>query len=161
MAREWLQYVSGGMDEMFAKWSTTAGEGYREGTGWKAQVEEIQTTETDGQALLRDHPDGRLRHAGDSLRLGLCAARRRGARPRSLRLRTTTKNCGRVNTKPRSGNRPPSITAIAGGAFQRRFANGLVVVNPTTSNVTVNFGGTYSGSGLTNATGATLGPTAP
>jgi Hypothetical glycosyl hydrolase family 15 len=50
---------------------------------------------------------------------------------------------------------------LADGVYERVFANGIVLVNPTASTVP-NFalgGGTYSGSGVTNATSATMAPT--
>jgi hypothetical protein len=44
------------------------------------------------------------------------------------------------------------------GVHRRRFENGLVLVNPTDAAVKVEFGGRYSGSGLSRATRATMGP---
>ncbi|HTW11618.1 MAG TPA: putative glycoside hydrolase, partial [Solirubrobacteraceae bacterium] len=52
VAERWLQYVSGGIEEMFAKWSTKAGEGYQGPSEWKTQIEEIQTTERMGKYFL-------------------------------------------------------------------------------------------------------------
>ena len=52
----------------------------------------------------------------------------------------------------RRGDQGPS------GVHRRAFTNGLVLVNPTTSAVQVDLGGAYTGSGLTNATGAILPP---
>jgi hypothetical protein len=56
------------------------------------------------------------------------------------------------------GEPTSAATAIAGGAWKRTFTNGLVVVNPTGASASVNLGGTYSGSGLTDATSATMAP---
>ena len=44
----------------------------------------------------------------------------------------------------------------ASGVHRRKFTNGLVLVNPTAGAVKVDFGGRYTGSGLTNASGTTL-----
>ena len=44
------------------------------------------------------------------------------------------------------------------GVHRRAFANGLVLVNPTSVAVHVDFGGSYSGSGLSAATGASVAP---
>jgi hypothetical protein len=54
------------------------------------------------------------------------------------------------------GSPTSGAIAIPNGAWKRTFSNGIVVVNPTTSKLSVGFGGSYSGSGLVNATGATL-----
>jgi len=49
---DWLQFVDGGMDEMFAKWSSTPGVGYRDPSQWKTQLGEIQTAEAKGKKFL-------------------------------------------------------------------------------------------------------------
>ncbi|HEX6584251.1 MAG TPA: hypothetical protein VF056_11670, partial [Thermoleophilaceae bacterium] len=49
-------------------------------------------------------------------------------------------------------------TRDANGVHRRAFERGLVLVNPTASPLVTNFNGTYTGSGLTNATAATMGP---
>ena len=48
------------------------------------------------------------------------------------------------------------MSSEASGVHRRAFEHGLVLVNPTGSTHTVTFGGTYSGSGLTDATGASM-----
>ncbi len=56
---------------------------------------------------------------------------------------------------PRGG-----YTRGAGGIYERRFAHGIVLVNPSTHSVGgIGLGGTYSGTGLTNVSRVTLGPT--
>ena len=54
------------------------------------------------------------------------------------------------------GSPAAAETRDASGVHRRKFTNGLVLVNPTASAVQVDFGGRYTGSGLTNATGTTL-----
>ena len=44
------------------------------------------------------------------------------------------------------------------GVYERKFRSGLVVVNPSTRSVTVDFNAAYSGSGLSNAKEAKLAP---
>jgi Hypothetical glycosyl hydrolase family 15 len=157
VVKEWLPYVSGGEDEMFVKWSKTAGQGYRGAREWETQLGEVAAAEAMGkrfvaitQAEPSDTEGARYGwattllagnghtfymasngHLGEETWLGDYA----------VELGTPTSNA----------------TALGNGAWQRYFSNGLVVVNPTSSTVSVNFGGTYSGDGLTNATGATLG----
>ena len=48
----WLPFVSGGMDEMFVKWSKAAGQGYRGSHEWEAEVGEIATTESMGKQFI-------------------------------------------------------------------------------------------------------------
>jgi hypothetical protein len=157
VAAEWLQFVSGGMDEMFAKWSDVPGEGYRSGADWKTQLEEIQTTERMGKRFLAitqtAASDTRAIRYGWASAL-LAASGNTAFMAASNYYEELWSNEYEVAI----GEPTSSAVPIAGGAWKRTFANGLVVVNPTTVNVAVSFGGSYSGSGLTNATGATLGP---
>ncbi len=54
-----------------------------------------------------------------------------------------------------------SYTRGPGRIYERRFAHGIVLVNPSTHTVGgVGLGGTYSGTGLAHVSRATLGPTA-
>ena len=48
----WLSYVSGALDEMFAKWGRGADEGYRDQWQWEQQVEEAQYSAAHGKAFL-------------------------------------------------------------------------------------------------------------
>jgi hypothetical protein len=52
-------------------------------------------------------------------------------------------------------------TVLANGVYERVFAHGIVLVNPTLTSVPIFSlgGGSYSGSGLTNARSVQLGPT--
>lgn len=54
-----------------------------------------------------------------------------------------------------------SYTILADGAYERRFQNGMVVVNPTANTIAAAplGGGTYSGSGLSNVSNVDLPPT--
>ncbi|HXA53413.1 MAG TPA: putative glycoside hydrolase, partial [Solirubrobacteraceae bacterium] len=56
------------------------------------------------------------------------------------------------------GEPASQATQLQGGVWKRSFTGGLVLVNPTANTVDVSFGGTYSGSGLTNATAAAMAP---
>jgi hypothetical protein len=54
-----------------------------------------------------------------------------------------------------------NYTRGPGGIYERRFAHGIVLVNPSTRTVrNVGLGGTYSGSGLAHVSHVTLNPTA-
>jgi hypothetical protein len=157
VAKEWLQYVSGGVDEMFAKWSTTPGQGYRDASGWQTQIEEIQTTERMGKRFLAITQS----EAGDTqaIRYGwasvLLAANGHTAFTAAANY---TSESWSSEYEAQIGEPISSATEIAGGAWKRSFTGGLVVVNPTSKTVGVSFGGTYSGSGLTDASSATMPP---
>lgn len=151
----WLKYVSGGVDEMFAKWSSTPGQGYRDASGWQTQIEEIQSTErmdkiflaitqaeaSDQQAIL---------YGWGSVLLGAD-----GHTAYSSAANYSSEEwCSECEAQI---GEPTSVaTKVAGGVWERSFSGGLVVVNPTGATVTVNLGGAYSGSGLTDATTATM-----
>jgi Hypothetical glycosyl hydrolase family 15 len=158
VVREWLPFVSGGMDEMFVKWSLSAGQGYRGSHEWETQVGEIATTEAMGKhfiALTQAEPSDIL-----GARYGWASALLAGNGHTVFKASNghTGEETWLGDYETELGAPTANAAAIGNGAWQRPFANGLVVVNPTTSSVSVNFGGTYSGDGLNNATGATLGP---
>jgi hypothetical protein len=53
-----------------------------------------------------------------------------------------------------------AYTQLSNGVLERKFQNGIVLVNPTAQSVaSFSLGGTYTGSGLTGATTASLSPT--
>jgi hypothetical protein len=54
-----------------------------------------------------------------------------------------------------------SYTVLANGVYERAFANGIVLANPTGNSISTFSlgGGTYTGSGLTNVQSVALGPT--
>lgn len=151
---DWLAYVDGGMDEKFLKWDTAPGVGYRDSLQWRIQLDEVATAESMGKIFLG------ITTAGDSD----TQARRYGW---ASMLLVAQGRAAYVAAAAYDGWQPWSsdydidlgrpttaITAVGNGAYTRTFADGLVVVNPTSSPLFVSFGGTYSGSGLTRATSA-------
>jgi hypothetical protein len=158
VAKDWLQFVDGGMDEMFVKWSQTPGVGYRPTIDWKTQIAAIQAAESMGKRYLAVTQAG----SGDT------QAQRYGWASVLMAAKDTTAYLAgtNYNSDPEwlpdydapIGQPSGAMTALGNGAYTRRFTNGLVVVNPSSSSVKVAFGGAYSGSGLTNATSATLAP---
>jgi Hypothetical glycosyl hydrolase family 15 len=156
VVERWLHYVSGGVEEMFAKWSTKAGEGYQGPAEWQTQIEEIQTTERMGKYFLAITQS----EAGDTqaIRYGW-ASTLLGADGHTVYTAAANYTTETWSSEYEVPLGAPTSAAIklTSGAWERSFADGLVVVNPTSSAIDVSFGGSYSGSGLTNATGATLG----
>jgi hypothetical protein len=158
VAKDWLQFVDGGMDEMFVKWSTSPGVGYRPAIDWKTQVNAIQAAESMGKRYLAVTQAG----SGDT------QAQRYGWASVLMAAKDTTSYLAgtNYNSDPEwlpeydapIGTPTGAMTALGNGAYTRRFVNGLVVVNPSSSTVKVALGGAYSGSGLANATSATLAP---
>lgn len=158
VVKGWLQYVSGGMDEMFVKWASTPGdEGYRDPAGWQTQIEEVQSTEQLGKRFL----------AVTQAQQGETNAIRYGWASTLLGANGHTAFCVAGNYTGETwssefevplGEPTSTATAVGNGAWARTFSNGLVLVNPTTTTVDVSFGASYSGSGLSDATAASMAP---
>jgi hypothetical protein len=153
----WLQYVSGAIDEMFVKWGSNAGEGYRESGQWQTQIEEARYANQHGKVFI-GFTQGAV---GDTqaARYGY-ASLLMGSESADLSSYAYTPNYETEQWLPEYeyelGTPTELASADANGVYTRRFTAGLVVVNPTANSETVTFGGTYSGSGLEGATGATL-----
>jgi hypothetical protein len=158
VVKEWLPFVSGGMDEMFVKWSKSAGQGYRGGHEWEEQVGEIAATEAMGKhfiAITQAEP-------GDTqgARYGWASTLLAGNGHTVFMASNghPGEETWLADYEAELGTATASAAPVGNGAWQRPFTNGLVVVNPTTSSVSVSFRAPYSGDGLSNATGTTLGP---
>jgi hypothetical protein len=158
VVEEWLPYVSGGMDEMFVKWSSTPGVGYRGAPEWHTQLHELETTQHLGkiflaitQAAPNDIQGQRYGWAtvllgADGLASFLATQSYDGSEAWSS------------DFESQLGEPLAPATRLANGTWARQFTNGLVIVNPTESSAAVNFGATYSGSGLTDAGNGILEP---
>ncbi|HVW48644.1 MAG TPA: putative glycoside hydrolase [Solirubrobacterales bacterium] len=159
MYDRWLSYVSGGIDEMFVKWGSAAGEGYRDAYQWQVQVEEARYANRHGKVFI-GFTQGAV---GDTqaARYGY-ASLLMGSESAALSSYAYTPDYDTEQWLPEYEYELGAPTGVAtedaGGVFRRTFTDGLVLVNPGSSARTVSFGGTYSGSGLEDATGATLGP---
>ena len=160
VVREWLPFVSGGMDEMFVKWSKAAGQGYRGSHEWESEVGQIATTESMGKqfiAITQAEPAD-----VQGARYGWASALLAGNGHTSFMASN-----GHLGEETWLGDYETPIgtpaapaSPLGNGAWERQFTNGLVLVNPTASTVPASFPGVYSGDGLTNATGASLAPRA-
>ena len=131
VAKDWLQFVDGGMDEMFAKWSTTPGVGYRPAIDWKTQVEEIRTTESMGKRFLAVTQAG----SGDTQaeRYGWATVLMAAQSTNTSYLAATNYNADPdwlPEYDAHIGDPTGAATALGNGAYARKFTNGLVVVNP-------------------------------
>jgi putative glycosyl hydrolase-like family 15 (GHL15) protein len=158
VVREWLPFVSGGMDEMFVKWSRTAGQGYRGSREWESEVGEVATTEALGKrfiAITQAEPSDT-----QGARYGWASALLAGNGHTSYQ--ASNGHAGEEtwsgDYEAELGTPTASAAATGNGVWERAFTNGLVLVNPTTSTLSVAFPAAYSGDGLASATGATLAP---
>ena len=153
--KDWLPYLDGAMEEMFGKYSTGVGAGYRDPGQWKTQIGELTTTESMGKTFLSVtqamNTDTQAQRFGwASTLLGAQGHTSYYANQNSQTEAWIPEYDADLGS-PTSGN-----TAVGNGTYKRTFTKGLVLVNPTTSTLHVNFGGSYSGSGLTSATGADM-----
>jgi hypothetical protein len=153
----WLASVSGGMDQKFVKRSFIRGQGYADPATWLTQLREVRTTEALGKRFLAVTPAA----AGDN------RARRYGwasvllaAGPKAAFFAANSRHCDAWSKEYALPLGAPVSRAhpTADGVWKRRFANGLVLVNPTESTLGVELGGTYSGDSLSAATAATMAP---
>jgi hypothetical protein len=151
----WLGYLSGGLDEMFAKWGRGAGEGYRPSYQWESQVEEAEYAASKGKIFI-GFTQGAVGET-QAARYGYASVLLGGDDSASYAFTPNyTEETWLPEYEYEIGNATGAETADANGVHRRVFEDGLVLVNPTGSAQSVNFGGTYSGSGLEGATGATM-----
>jgi hypothetical protein len=155
VVRGWLPYVSGGMDQQFVKWSPVPGK-YSIYPRWLIQLHEEIDTERMGKVFLA------ITHAragdGRAVRYGWATALL-GAGGHTDFLASSQNGHGNVWSPQFDApiGRPTGpAKEVGGGLWLRRFTTGLVVVNPTGGALGLRFGGTYSGSGLKGARGASL-----
>jgi len=151
----WLSYLDGGMQEHFAKWGSWPDSGYADQWTWQTQLNSLKYAEAHGKAYL-----GVTNSSGDdraAARYGW-ATTLLGAQGRAdfaLHSNYTYENWFPEYDYDIGEPIGPESTD-ASGVHRRVFTNGLVVVNPTGSQLTANLNGTYSGSGLTNVSSVTV-----
>jgi hypothetical protein len=152
---EWLSYVSGGLDEMFAKWGRNTGEGYRSEGQWTRQLEEVKYAASQGKQFMAFTQGSSGETQAARFGYGTVLLGTSGTASYAF-----TPNYASETWMPEYdydlGAPTGSETRDSNGVHRRSFERGLVLVNPTGSSQSVSFGGTYSGSGLSNATGATM-----
>jgi Hypothetical glycosyl hydrolase family 15 len=153
----WLKYLSGAMDEEFVKWGEQPRSGYAGPGTWATQLQELKDTVNAGKLFIGiTHSSNRDEHAAV---YGFATELLAGNGKAEFAM------TGDYSGEPWFPEYDYNLGSAAGaydkkssGVYERSFRNGLVVVNPTLSKVTVAFGAAYSGSGLNHATEATLAP---
>jgi hypothetical protein len=153
----WLQYIDGAMDEHFTKWSGGVGQNYQTGSDWALRLAEIREMEAQGKAFLgvshSTNGDVAASRYGWATTLLVAAGNATFAMHGDYATENWIPEYDADLGTP-SGDE----SALSSGVHQRVFSKGLVLVNPTTASKTVSFGGAYSGSGLSGATGTTMAP---
>jgi hypothetical protein len=158
--RDWLQFVSGGAQEYYSKWGSDSS-GWFSGSDWTFRQGFQTITEQAGKPFLG------ITYApsGDTRTMTWARA--------NFLLLDDPVNAGALvyelsnpeNQDPYSPvwaadiGTPSGARFAAGSAWRRNYSNGTVVVNPTTSTVTVDLGGTYYTDDGTATSSVTLGPT--
>jgi hypothetical protein len=151
----WLKYLSGGLDEMFAKWGGNAGEGYRSEGQWNAQLEEVKYAASQGKQFIGFTHGATGETQAARFGFGTVLLGTSGTASYSFTPNYTSEEW-MPEYEYELGNPTGDETEDSTGVHRRLFEHGLVLVNPSGSSKTVSFGGTYSGSGLSGATGATM-----
>ncbi len=153
----WLQHVDGALDEMFGKWGRNHGEGYRRAGDWAKQLQEVKFAAAQGKAFLAYTQGARGETQAARFGYATVLLGSQGNAFYSFTPEYATENWLPEYDYELGAPLGPE-SDDGDGVHRRLFANGLVVVNPTSQIRTVNLEGTYSGSGLTNATTATMPP---
>jgi hypothetical protein len=153
----WLKYVDGAMEEMFAKFDPTVGEGYRDEAEWTHQLEELQETQRQGKVFLAITHSAATDEAAALFGWATVLLGAEGKAGYEM-AETYADETWFPEYEYDIGQPLGPESRDANGVHRRTFANGLVLVNPTEAAQTVDLNGTYSGSGLTHATSATMPP---
>ena len=156
VVEDWLQFVSGGMDEMFVKWSNTPGEGYLTGSAWENQMKEIAAAEDRGKAFLAVTHSANTDAAAARYGWATVLLAARGRASYALHGDYTQESW--FPEYDYDLGDATGAASSSGGVWRRSFERGLVLVNPGTTNATVSLGGSYSGSGLTRVSSTVMGP---
>jgi hypothetical protein len=157
--KDWMSLVDGGMNEQFLKWgtTTTGPESYDPPDYWELQLKQMKEAEAAGKYYLGITPSTGTDRA--AARYGFATMLLAGGGKVQFALHNDYTNERWFDEYDYTIGTPAGAeTKLAGGIHRRVFSNGLVYVNPTASAVQVTFGGAYTGSGLTNATSATVQP---
>jgi len=154
----WLRHVDGGMNEQHVKVGRTSRTaGYDDSAVWETQLAMIKDAEAQRKLYLGvSHAPKDDRGAA---RYGYATALLGGGRRTHFALHADyTNETWFPEYEYAIGASSGAATRDERGLHRRAFTNGLVLVNPTSSAVRVEFGGAYTGSGLTGATAATMRP---
>jgi putative glycosyl hydrolase-like family 15 (GHL15) protein len=157
---DWLQFVSGASQEYYSKWGTGSS-GWFAGNDWTYRQQFQVLTEQAGKIFLgityAPHADSRsMTYARANFLLfddpangGALMFEPSDPEAQDPYAPSWTQDIGS----------PAGARFQSGSAWRRNYSGGTVVVNPTTSTVTVELGQTYLDANGTPVTSVTLGPT--
>ncbi|HEY6397618.1 MAG TPA: putative glycoside hydrolase [Solirubrobacteraceae bacterium] len=156
--QRWSPLLDGSMEESWTDGGLGLGQ---QVAWWKRKLQNAAWSEAHGRyALLHSHNAGEAGNVYGLASMLLIAA------GHSSYSTSNTNYVGAEEWFPEYGLAqrlgPPAghYLQLRNGVYERRFANGLVVVNPTLHSAgPVRLHGSYSGSGLVHATSVSLGPT--
>jgi Hypothetical glycosyl hydrolase family 15 len=159
-ATGWLRFLSGAMQEHFAKWGYTPGVGYLwdwGSGGWLTQLRMVKACERRGKLFLAltnsTSTDRTAARYGWATLLLAANGHSSFALAQDFTHETWFPEYDYPLGRPRGRYR-----VDPNGVYRRRFARGLVLVNPTNALRVTGFGGVYSGSGLGPASAAIMAP---
>ena len=159
VVKDWFSLVDGGMNEQFLKWGmeTSSTDSYDPTDYWEMQLRQMKEAQAAGKYYLGVTPSPANDRA--AARYGFATMLLAGTGKMQFALNSDYTNERWFEEFDYAiGKTAGAETKDSSGVHRRAFTNGLVLVNPTTSAVRVEFGGSYTGSGLTGASGATLQP---
>ena len=153
----WLEHVSGAMEEQFAKFGTSPDSGYVTRGAWERQVGAVEAAESRGRRFLA------ITHSNNTdaaaARYGWATILLAAQGDSAFALHGDyTRETWFPEYELELGEPAGERSRDRSGLHRRRFANGLVLVNPTAGPLTADLGGRYSGSGLTRVRETVLEP---
>ena len=153
----WLSYLSGGMQEHFAKWGSSPDSGYADQGTWQRMLNSAKYAQSHGKAFLAvtNSSNGDAAAARYGWASTLLAAQ--GSADFALHDDYTYENWFPEYDYDIGDPTGPESTD-SNGIHRRVFTKGIVVVNPTSGGLSASLGGTYSGSGLAGVSSVSLPP---
>jgi hypothetical protein len=158
VGQRWLQYMDGAMDENFGKWGNTAGSGYAWEGYWNNELSSLKYAQEQGKDFLAvthsaDGDSAAARYGWGTMLLGAA-----GNAQFALHSNYTSENWF-PEYDYEIGQPTGPESRLSNGLHRRQFSNGIVVVNPTSNQLSADLcGGTYSGSGQNHVTNVQLAP---
>jgi Hypothetical glycosyl hydrolase family 15 len=154
---DWLQFLDGAMDEMWLKWSSATGEGYRGETQWTTQLNELKETERQGKIFVARTQSANTDAAAARYGYATLLLGTRGRAAFSFGDSSVETPLFPEYSLP-IGDATGPEERLSSGVHRRVFTSGLVLVNPTSATRSVALGGTHSGSGLSGVSSVTMPP---
>jgi Hypothetical glycosyl hydrolase family 15 len=156
VAAGWLQLLDGAMDEHFTKAGGAPGTGFVEGDAWRSELEQVRVAESQGKVFLGvAHSSG---YDAEAARYGWATTLLAANGHSYFAVQGDYTNEAWYADYDLPIGEPAAAEVEADGIHRRAFTCGLVLVNPTSQARAVDFGGSYTGSGLMSATAATMQP---